>query len=229
MPAISRWSSSADLSGVARSRNSSPISSPLERVAGRLDAEPGEHRMLVQHRLLRKQHEAEAARIVEDDAGRLAGAAFDREDDMVVRRELGALVMEDAGRRRRLRRLRSGTSRTCRDGRSAQAPPSRCTVRYLARRPSAVTRRPVERFGETASGNGKRRSGRRVSTADDPRAFQHRLQAAPDRLDLGKLRHVGDGSGRRMRRGGRRASPRCSATVSPMSAKLRAQADRRRP
>ena len=106
MPAISRWSSSADFSGVARSRNRSPISSPLERVSGRLDAEPGEQRMLVQHRLLRKQHEAEPPRVVEDDAGLLGRPRLSTvKTTWSCAVELGALVMEDAGRRRRLRRF----------------------------------------------------------------------------------------------------------------------------
>ena len=46
----------------------------VERVAGRLDAEPGEKGMGVKVGRLGEQHEAEAARVVEDDAVRPAVA-----------------------------------------------------------------------------------------------------------------------------------------------------------
>ena len=67
-------------------------------------------------------------------------------------------------------------------------PPSRCTIRYLARRPSAVTRLPGERLGETL-GEGKAQIRPARLDLDDARALHHRLQPAPDGLDLGQFRH----------------------------------------
>src|SRR5882757_5549655 len=59
-------------------------------------------------------------------------------------------------------------------------PLSMCMVRYLARRPSAVTVLPVNR-SENRSGKGKRRSGRRAST---------RTSRAPSRTGCSPRRTV---------------------------------------
>ena len=71
----------------------------------------------------------------------------------------------------------------------SSGPPSICGGEVF--RPPAERRRSScpQAVRRILLGKGKRRSGRRVSTRDDARALHDRLQAAPDRLDLGKLRH----------------------------------------
>ncbi len=59
-------------------------------VAGRLEAEVGEHRMRVEILRRDQEHEAETARVVVDDAR----AAFQMEDHVIVRFELSALVID---------------------------------------------------------------------------------------------------------------------------------------
>ncbi len=69
----------------------------------------------------------------------------------------------------------------------SSGPPSISAVRYLARRPSETIFLPERRLAKSG-GNGKRKSAARLDR-DDAGAFHHRLQPAPDGLDLGKLRH----------------------------------------
>ena len=98
-------------------------------------------------------------------------------------------------------------------------PPSIVAVRYLARRPSETIRRPDSRSAKF-SGSGNRRSGRRASTL---------RMRAPSMTGCRPRRTVSTSGSSGMagewprernvpwRPGGR---PRCSATVSPMSAKV---------
>ncbi len=81
-------------------------------------------------------------------------------------------------------------------------PPSICMVRYLARRPSAVMVLPVSRCAKS-SRKRKPEIGPARLDADDAGAFQNRLQAAPDRFDLGQFRHGRLSSHRRKCRDGR--------------------------
>ena len=126
-PAISVWSSSAALSGALPSAQQIGEQRAVERVAGRLDAEIGEHRMTVELPFLGKQHEAEAPRIVEDDARRLPFGRAQMKDDMVVRGVLRALVVEDAGRRDVLCSLSIRNEPDMPRWQIRTGPPSRCS------------------------------------------------------------------------------------------------------
>ncbi len=54
--------------------------------------------MTIERAFFRKKHEAEATRIVVDDTGRSAIGPQKMKHDMVMRTQLGALMMEFAGR-----------------------------------------------------------------------------------------------------------------------------------
>ena len=82
-----------------------------------------------------------------------------------MRGELGAFVVEVARHLLARPRHGCGTSPTCPDGRSARVACRDGWSRYFARRPTDTIAPPVKPARRNRSGKGKRRSGRRCSTA----------------------------------------------------------------
>ena len=219
MPAISRWSSSAALSGCARPRKRSPISAPLNALPVGSTPSPasiGCSSSAASSTSSMKPNRRGSLKMMRD-AG--PAAVLHREDDMVVRVELRALVMEDARRRRRAALLDAE-----RAGHAEMAD---------QRRPAVEMRDQV--FGAPAE-RGDPPSGERLGEA----VRKGKAQIRPARLDLDdRARPPAPAAARAGRsrpravqalRGDGRieglavpagARPRCSATVSPISAKLR--------
>ena len=156
-PATTRWSSSAAFRLVflpAQARASIAASNSLPSGSGPSPCSNGSCSSACARDDL---HEAETARIVEDDRR----ARRHVKHHMIVRAIVAARMMELARRRRFVVGDARGTSPTCPDASPAPRRTTRSASRYLARRPRPVTVCPRSRAAKSF-GNGKRRSGRRL-------------------------------------------------------------------
>ena len=129
-------------------------------------------------------HEAEAARIVEDDT-RAGGQV---EDDVIVRAELAPRVVVAAGERAAAPSASTRKEPDMPRCMTSTLPSSRSARRYLARRPSAVTRRPLRRRAK-AGGKGYAEVGAALLDPLDDGALHDRRKAAAHGFDFGQLGH----------------------------------------